>query len=125
MAKRSEQKQRAMFWTLLVVSLVLIAFGYWKVNGKIWQEFGEETERSNLVGQELVDSLMEIRDQAQSDLDLVQDEVIEDFEEMARDQQEDMVTDAVIDNMINELDLETSENYAEEEAVNSTQRRYS
>tara|TARA_Y100000031_G_scaffold141919_1_gene170956 strand:- start:371 stop:736 length:366 start_codon:yes stop_codon:yes gene_type:complete len=115
MAKRSEQKQRAMFWALFVVSLILIVFGYWKVNGKMWQEFGKEAEKSNQVGQELVDSLMEIRDQAQSDLEVVQDEMIEDFEEMARDQQEVMATDVVIDNMVNELDLETSENYAEEE----------
>jgi len=98
MSKRSGTKQRFLFWILFVVTLILIAFGYWKINGSIWEEFREVQENGQTVTNDLLQEFLDTTEEIEEEMSTI----------------EEAATEIVIEALADELN--NQENYGQEES---------
>jgi hypothetical protein len=116
MSKKDHTKKRILFWGLMVVSFVLIGFGWWRFNLANFEPFLEAKPVAQDNYLELMEGMNDVGQEVGNELDVAKEIIVEDFEEAVEQKEQEQAKDAIIEYIIEDIE----NNYAQEESAQET-----
>ncbi|MFH1315255.1 MAG: hypothetical protein ABIH67_02545 [Candidatus Uhrbacteria bacterium] len=109
MSLKDVAKQRLFHWGLFVLLLVLILFGWWKINSSNWRNLDSASIFELETSDQVLEGLHEITEEASQQLNQLEESFTEEYDQTEGQE----IPAEVIEAMIEEINNQN--NYGEEE----------